>query len=102
MVGAYQCSSEETETNGFRDPSTYSTTSNCGHFIMHTLCLTSAILTRLGTVRRVKNVTHCLFRYKTIKAIKRLHYDHHTPDLYGGEILSFDRLSIFQDMLACC
>jgi hypothetical protein len=32
---------------------------------------------------------------KTIKAI----YDHPTFDLYGGEILTFDRLCIFQDML---
>jgi hypothetical protein len=36
---------------------------------------------------------------KTIKAIKRLRYDHPTSDLYGGEILPFDKLSIFQDML---
>jgi hypothetical protein len=36
---------------------------------------------------------------QTIKAIKRLRCDHLTVDLYGGEILAFDRLSIFQDML---
>jgi hypothetical protein len=29
----------------------------------------------------------------------RLRYDHPTSDLYGGEILPFDKLSIFQDML---
>jgi hypothetical protein len=32
-----------------KDPDTYSTTSNSGHSTMHTLCLTSAILTRFGT-----------------------------------------------------
>jgi hypothetical protein len=40
-----------------------------------------------------------LLMNKTIKAIKRLCYDHLTFDLYGGEILTFDRLCIFQDML---
>jgi hypothetical protein len=36
---------------------------------------------------------------KTIKAIKRLRCNHPTSNLHGGEILPFDRLSIFQDML---
>jgi hypothetical protein len=35
---------------------------------------------------------------KTIKAITRLRYDHPTSDLYGGDIMHFDGLNIFQDI----
>jgi hypothetical protein len=90
MVGTYRCGTEEAETSGFRNQKIQvytATTSKSGHSSMHTLCLTAAILSRFGTVRRPLYV----LMNRTIKAIKRL--------LYGEEILTFDRLSIFQDML---
>jgi hypothetical protein len=68
-------------------------------FTMPTLCLMSAILTRFGTVRRERCRPLLVLMNKAIKAIKRLRYDHPTSDLYGGKILPFGRLSIFQDML---
>jgi hypothetical protein len=98
MVVAYRCGPEEDQWfSQSKDPSTYSTS---GHSTMHILFLKPAILTQFGTVRRERDVVHLfVLMKKTIKAIKRLRYDHPTTDLYGGEILPFDKLSIFQVML---
>jgi hypothetical protein len=63
MVGAYRSGTGEAEAIGFRDKKilgSYSTTSNSGHSTMYTLCLTCAILTRFGTVRRASDFAHCL------------------------------------------
>jgi hypothetical protein len=52
-------------------------------------------------VRRARDATHCLCWWirRWWKAIKRMRYNHSTSDLYGGEILPFDKLSICQDIL---
>jgi hypothetical protein len=64
MVGAYRCS-KEAETNGFRDQKIQVHTQRQATLVatMHTLCLTSAILTWFGTVRRERmrrERPHCL------------------------------------------